>query len=227
MTTAERIRAVPSDVRQLRNGDRMDANTFHRIYLDTPEDFRAELVGGIVHVASPLGLDHAVNDGHLGALLTLYSGLTRGLQSGHGATIRLGDLGEPQPDLFLRILPECGGQSKTENNYVVGAPELLAEVAHSSWAIDLGDKYEDYRRYGVLEYIVLDLHDKAIRWFDLIADKELSADADGVIRVKQFPGLWLNVAAILAGDFATMKATLDVGMATEEYRVFAERLRAN
>jgi len=221
----ERVKPVPPGVQQLRNGDRMNAETFHRIYLDTPEDFRAELVGGVVYVASPLGLDHATNDSNLGGLLAIYAGMTKGVQCGHGATIRLGEYGEPQPDLFVRILPEYGGQSRTEGNFIVGAPELVAEVAHSSWAIDLGDKYNDYRRYGVLEYIVLDLHGKTIRWFDLKADKELNADVYGVIRVKQFPGLWLNVAAILAGDFPKMKATLEEGMTTEEWREFAKRIQ--
>lgn len=225
MTAAERLRNVPPDVRQLRNGDRMNAEEFHRIYRDSDEDYRAELVGGIVHVASPLGLDHATHDASFGILFGIYAGMTPGLQCAHNATIRLGPLSEPQPDVFLRVLPEFGGQSKTENNYVVGPPELVAEIAHSSWAIDLGDKYDDYRRSGVLEYLVLDLHGKTIRWFDLKADRELRPDADGVIRVRTFPGLWLHVAAILAGDFPTMKTILEQGMASAEYHEFARNLQ--
>jgi Uma2 family endonuclease len=224
MSTAERIQTIPPDVRELHNGDRMDAETFHRIYLEMPDNFKAELIGGVVYVASPLGLKHAENDGYLGALVMTYAGMTPGTQGGHGATVRLGESVEVQPDLLLRILPDCGGQSRTEDNFVVGAPELIAEVAHTSWSIDMGSKYDDYRRYGVQEYLVLDLHDRQLRWFDLSADQELKADSDGVIRVRRFPGLWLNATAILAGDFPAMRATLEAGMASAEYREFAEKL---
>src|SRR5205085_8795969 len=103
VSTAERIRPVPPAARRLRTGDRMSAEEFHCVYLEAPEDFRAELVGGVVYVASPLGVEHATNDGYLGALLVTYAGMTPGLQCGHGATILLGAQGEPQPDLFLRI----------------------------------------------------------------------------------------------------------------------------
>ena len=113
---------------------------------------------------------------------------TPGVDCGNNATVRLGDSGEPQPDMFLRIDHECGGQSRIEHNYVVGPPELVAEIAHSSFALDMGSKYEDYRRYGMQVYLVLDLHDRALRWFDLAADQELKADADSVIRTRRFPG---------------------------------------
>jgi hypothetical protein len=65
-----------------------------------------------------------------------------------------------------------------------------------------------------------------LRWFDLSADQELKADSDGVIRVRRFPGFWLNAAAILAGDFPAMRATLEAGMASAEYKQFAKRLAA-
>ena len=61
-----------------------------------------------------------------------------------GATVILAEESEPQPDLALRVLTECGGQSwVTEDNYYAGAPELIAEIAHSSRAIDLNQKRED------------------------------------------------------------------------------------
>jgi len=224
VTTAERTQPIPPDVRELHNGDRMDAETFHRIYLEMPDNFKAELIGGVVYVASPLGLRHAENDGYLGALVMTYAGMTPGTQGGHGATVRLGESVEVQPDLLLRILPECGGQSRTEDNFVVGPPELIAEIAHTSWAIDMGGKYDDYRRYGVQDYLVLDLYNRQFRWFDLKVDLELKADADGVMRIRRFPGLWLNTVAILAGDFRAMRATLEAGMASTEYREFAQRL---
>src|SRR5207302_559487 len=95
----------------LQNGDRMTQKEFHEIYENTPEGFRAELIGGIVYVSSPLRRPHGMNHLPLGAVLFLYEGSTPGVESGDNATVMLGEEGEPQPDLLLRILPEYGGQS--------------------------------------------------------------------------------------------------------------------
>jgi hypothetical protein len=43
----------------LENGDRLDQPTFHARYEAMPEDFRAELIGGIVHVPSPQEVPHS------------------------------------------------------------------------------------------------------------------------------------------------------------------------
>lgn len=38
----------------------------------------------------------------------------------------------PQPDVHLRILPECGGQSSKGRNHGLGAPELVIDVTAST-----------------------------------------------------------------------------------------------
>src|SRR5436305_1909927 len=132
------VRAPDPEPVELHNGDRMTREEFHRLYERTPEGFRAELIGGIVYVSYPLKLRHAKNHLPLGTLFYNYEAGTPGVESGDNATILLGDEGEPQPDLFLRILPEFGAQSRTtDDDYVEGAPELVAEIAHSSRSIDL------------------------------------------------------------------------------------------
>lgn len=98
---------------ELHNGDRMTQPEFHRLYEQTPEDFRAELIGGIVYVSSPLKRQHGTNHLPLGTLLFAYEGHTPGVECGDNATVELGEWSEPQPDLYLRISPEHGGQSQT------------------------------------------------------------------------------------------------------------------
>jgi hypothetical protein len=44
-----RARTLPP----LANGDHLDQRTFHARYEAMPEDFRAELIGGIVYMTSP------------------------------------------------------------------------------------------------------------------------------------------------------------------------------
>jgi hypothetical protein len=59
-------------------------------------------------------------------LLWHYQMATPGVEVVHNATTILGKKSEPQPDLFLRIEPEYGGQSSTNpKEYVVGPPELI------------------------------------------------------------------------------------------------------
>ena len=90
---------------------------------------------------------------------------TPGVACGDNGTVLLDLDNEPQPDLFIRILPEFGGQSGDRGDYVAGAPELVAEVTASSASYDLHDKLRAYRRNGVREYVVWRVWDREIDWF--------------------------------------------------------------
>jgi Uma2 family endonuclease len=213
---------------ELHSGDQMTRQEFHEIYSRMPESFRAELIGGTVYVASPLGLAHGTSDLLLITAFTLYAARTPGVQASSNATVFLGNDSEPQPDVVLRVLPECGGQSRTTpQGYVDGAPELIAEIAHSSRAIDLGPKRMDYARYGVLEYVVVSLHDQQFQWFHLGKDSELQPGPDGVLKLITFPGLWIDSEALLAQDLGRLQATLERGIASPERSQFAAKLASS
>jgi Uma2 family endonuclease len=228
MAQLQTSRAVRGEVDELRSGDRMTREEFHRIYERMPEHFQAELVGGIVYVSPPLRLEHGQHHIPLGTVFFAYEASTPGVQSGDNTTVLLSNDSEPQPDLFLRILPEYGGQSKTtKDGYLEGAPELVAEIAHSTHAIDLHAKRDIYARYGVLEYLVLSLKERELKWFDLRANKELVADRDGVCRVRAFPGLRIHVEALLQRNYQQLMATLKVGLETSEHSDFIRQLEAS
>jgi Uma2 family endonuclease len=198
---------------------------FHEIYERTPEKFRAELIGGIVYVASPLKRPHASNHPFLSMVATIYAGHTPGIEVCDNATLFLGDDGEFQPDLFLRVLSEYGGRTRiTKDDYIEGPPEWLAEVADSSKYVDLGAKTRQYQRHQVLEYVVMCVKERKLRWFDLQDDKELKADADGIYRMGSFPGLWLHGKALFDKDATLLMQTLEEGMATPKYAAFAKKL---
>jgi Uma2 family endonuclease len=212
---------------ELNTGDRMTQREFHRLYEQTPDGFRAELIGGIVYVSSPLKRRHGTSHPALTTVFFAYQGHTPGVECADNTTVQLGEQSEPQPDLFLRILPENGGQSRTtEDEYIAGAPELVAEIAQSSRAIDLHAKLLDYARNGVREYLVVSLKEQELRWFDLPADEELRLDTDGVCRIRTFPGLWVNSEALFAKDYARLMATLQAGLAMPEHAEFVKRLAA-
>jgi Uma2 family endonuclease len=209
------------------NGDRMKQPEFHARYLQCPEHLKVELIGGIVYVASPWGLDHSDYDDEIGFLLGLYRRATPGVQVLHNATTILGETSEPQPDLGLRILPGFGGQSRTtEANFVEGAPELLVEIAHSSRALAMHGKRDDYQQAGVLEYAVLCVEEQRLEWFHFPSGRAITATREGVSRSRTFPGLWLDVPALLRCDSARLREVLEQGLASRAHAAFVRRLQA-
>lgn len=225
MTTIQRPIPQRTQRPELYSGDRMAREEFHRLYSMMPESFKAELVEGVVYVASPLRLGHSRRHLLLGTLFTLYEVGTQGVEAGDNATLLLGAGSEPQPDLFLRVRPEYGGQSRTAAaDYVEGPPELIAEVAYSSRSIDLHAKRRDYQRHGVPEYLVFSVEDEAATWLDLKADAEIPRDEDGIIRVRAFPGLWIDPAAVFRNDHSVALNVLQQGLASPEHAQFVRDL---
>lgn len=108
------------------------------------------------------------------------------------------------------------------------APELIVEIAASTASYDLYDKLRVYRRNGVQEYLVWRVNDKQLNWFRLRQDEyvQLEANSNGVIRSEIFPGLWLDVSALINGDLAQVLAVVQEGLATEENGNFVNRLNA-
>ncbi len=208
------------------DGERLDRATFHDRYAAMPESTRAELIGGIVHMASPLGLRHGRFDHRVSTWLGHFAESTPGVEVLGNASVFLEDFGEPQPDWVLRVLPEFGGRTRDEGNFYAGGPELVVEVSDATLAKDLGPKLADYERAGVLEYIVLAVGPRAVRWHVLRDGKlvEIPPDADGLYRSVTFPGLWLDPSALLKGETRALRATVDRGVATPEHAAFVDRL---
>jgi Uma2 family endonuclease len=127
----------------------------------------------------------------------------------------------------MRILPECGGQTTIDKaGFLVGAPELVAEVAASSASYDLHDKLDLYRTDGVKEYLVWRTEDGEIDWFVLRRKRYVpqTPDRGGLLRSEQFPGLWLDPVALLNGDMAQVLKLVQEGIASPEHSAFVARL---
>ena len=226
MSTIDRERSLA--VPPLVDGERLDRATFHERYEAMPPRTRAELIGGVVVMSSPARKSHGKFVCEVAVWAGYYRKGVTGLESGCDATHFLDDLAEVQPDVYLRILPEFGGQTWDEGEYIAGSPELVVEVAYSSKPNDLGPKFEDYRRTGVLEYLVVTLDPEAIHWFVRRGDQlmPMSPGPDGVYRSEVFPGLWLDPDALFADDLERLIATLELGLAKPEHAAFVDRIRA-
>jgi Uma2 family endonuclease len=219
----------PGGIPPLENGDMLSRAEFERRYDAMPELKKAELIEGEVYVGSPVRYRrHSKPHGQVMTWIGTYAAGTPGLGAGDNGSIRLDLDNEPQPDVFLIIEPEHGGRVViSEDDYVEGAPDLAAEVAASSVSYDLGKKLRVYRRNGVREYVVWRVQDRAVDWFVLRdGDYEpLALGVDGLLRSEVFPGLWLDSAALLRGDLATVLAVVQRGLASPEHADFAARLR--
>ncbi len=210
----------------LENGDRLTRQEFERRYTAMPHIKKAELIEGIVYMASPVRhVNHGKPHGRLMTWLGTYEAATEGVDLSDNATVLLDADNEPQPDALLRI--ESNGNSRINNDgYIEGAPELVAEVAGSSAANDLHDKKKVYRRNGVKEYIVWQTLDNKLDWFCLQNGEYISleADASGVIKSQVYPGLWLDVAALLRSDMAKVLTVLQQGLSSSEHATFVQKL---
>lgn len=207
-------------------GQCLDQPTFHPRYEAMPDGTWAEPVGGIVHMPSPLRSEHGDYDDVVAYWTGHYRRYTRGLRGGRNSTVILDRSGECQPDGQVRILEELGGQTRIVDGSIVGAPELVIEIARTSRYSDLNEKKANYERAGVLEYVVFELDPDRVHWFTRRGDhfEALPPGPDGIYRAEVFPGLWLDPGAFYAQDLDRLVEVLEQGLATPEHAAFVARL---
>ena len=227
--TEPRTAAPSPPVPPLENGDRLTRAEFERRYEAMPEVKKAELIDGVVYMGSPVrARKHGGPHVDVITWLGSYRAATPGVFVFDNTTDRLDDDNEPQPDVLMMIDPAKGGQARiSDDDYVEGAPELVVEVAASSVSYDLNVKLDAYRRNGVREYLTWRVRDRAIDWRVLrgASYEPLATDERGLLRSEVFPGLWLDVDAMLRGDLATVLEVLRQGFASPEHEAFVGRSR--
>lgn len=220
---------IPLDRPPLNAGDRLSRAEFERRYHAHPEIKKAELVEGLVYMPSPARFTlHSQPHLDIVTWMGLYRSATPGISGGDNATLRLDYENVVQPDVLLRLDPALGGRSRvTVDGYLAGPPELIVEIAASSVSYDMNVKLRVYARSGVQEYLAAQAYEQRIDWFVLREGvyEALQADNGGILRSEVFPGLWLPVDALWAGDLAGMIAVLQQGLASAEHAAFVAQLR--
>jgi Uma2 family endonuclease len=208
----------------LQAGDRLSREEFERRYERMPNVKQAELIEGIVYMPSPIRVQHhAFPQNDLSLWLGTYALETPGVKCATTPTVRLDLDNEPQPDLVLLKLPAKGGQTRiSDDDYLEGAPEFVAEIVGSSSAYDLHQKKGAYRRNGVREYLAWITTEKRVVWWNLREGEyqEIVPQEGGVLKSAIFPGLWLDVQALLRDDNRAVMDTLRKGLDSPEHRAF-------
>lgn len=210
----------------LKHGERLTRDEFERRYEAMPHLKKAELIGGIVYMGSPVRDDiHGKPHGYIMAWIGVYCAATPGVNFSDNATVYLDFNNEAQPDALLRI-DEGGASLLNDKGYIEGAPELIVEIAGTSADYDLHEKLEAYLRNGVAEYIVWQTQERRLDWFRLVNAEyvPMLPDADGLIESQAFPGLRLAVNALIEGDLATVLSELQEGLETDEHAAFIRQL---
>lgn len=221
------MQTTEKKVPPLENGDRLSRPEFERRYTQTSDRRKMELIEGVVYVASPLRFQqHAEPHSDLIGLLWTYRRGTPGVRLGIEPTIRLDLDNAPQPDGVLFLDESVGGNCRiTEDDYLEGTPEFVAEIAASSVAYDLHDKKQAYRRNGVQEYLIWKIYENELEWLILRNGEyiPLQPDETGISRSQIMPGFWLAVPALLSGNFVEVLAVLQQGLNSTEHTEFIRR----
>ncbi|NJO18041.1 MAG: Uma2 family endonuclease [Thioploca sp.] len=213
----------------LENGDCLTRLEFEQRYEAMPQVKKAELVEGIVYMASPLRFEsHGKPHSAMMTWLGTYWAATPGTLLGDNTTVRFDKDNEHQPDAVLFLPSTIGGKVIiTEDDYLQGAPELIVEIAASTASYDFHIKRRVYERQGVQEYIVWRVYDQQIDWFQLqpAGYVKISPNESGLISSQVFPGLVLAVSALLAGKYAQVLAELQQGLQSPEHQNFVKQLQ--
>jgi Uma2 family endonuclease len=201
----------------LQTGDHLSRPEFERRYAAMPHT-RAELIEGVVYMASPLYVSHGIPHARIIGWLMTYCAYTPDVELCDNTSLRLDMHNEVQPDAMM-FFTHAGGRSRmSSEGYVEGSPELIVEIASSSAAYDMYEKRVIYQRCGVQEYIIWLVSEQRIVWLTLRDGvyEEVRPDGEGIIRSGIFPGLDLDVPAMVRGELARVLALVQGAISSSE-----------
>ena len=156
------------------------------------EDQKADLIDGVIYLASPDPTDVSLVEGWFRALLTCYvSHRQLGLVLGPRAVFRIAPTIALEPDIaFLNRQRE----KLIQNGYVDGQPDFAIEAGSAASArYDYDEKLDLYERVGIREYWLLDEMAQAV--LALRAEQgefRRIRSKKGVIASQTLPGFWIK-----------------------------------
>lgn len=218
---AQHANGTNGTVPPLNNGDRLTRAEFERRYNLRPDIQKAELIEGVVYVASPVSPRHGIPHSDISTWIGVYRSATPSVWVADNTSLRLDLDNDPQPDVCVWLDDRALEEIK-DGQFLEVNPCFIIEVASSSAAYDLHDKKHAYRRNGIQEYLVLLAHEKQCRWFVWEAGEyvELEPNEQGIYQSRVLPGLWLDCAQFWAGTLFGVLQVLQQGLDSPEHQAF-------
>lgn len=176
--------------------------TVEEFYRLVPDGEKADLIDGVIYMASPDSLDADDLTGFVAFLLRGYNAARKlgGRVFGSRVACRLSRFRAPEPDVGWLRKKRLHLLRKAD---VKGGPDIAVEVVtRDSRKRDYVDKKRMYQAAGVSEYWIVDPMKKKVELHRLCDGKyELVALEDGhILRSEVMPGFWLDVDWLLGEE---------------------------
>jgi Uma2 family endonuclease len=161
-----------------------------------PEGLKADLIEGVIYVASPDNIQHYDVNSWLQMLISRYlkERKIEGRLFGYKIAFRLSEKNGPEPDLAYLRPESC---IRIRNTYIDGPPDLAVEiVSPDSVERDYEKKRDQYESAAVAEYWIIDPLEERLTCYRLGKNgryKEIRA-RNGRIHSDVIPRFWVNPA---------------------------------
>jgi Uma2 family endonuclease len=175
----------------------IDCKTYCKLVEDGE---KADLIDGVIYMASPEKKDHNSLNGFIYRLIADYCEARdiEGFVLFSRFTCKLSDYRAPEPDAGY-VKPER--THLVEDNHMLGSPDIAVEiVSRDSRTRDYGIKRELYQAAGVSEYWIID-PPKSRATFLRLQDGEyapVELEKGRIYRCGVIPGFWLSVEWLFA-----------------------------
>jgi Uma2 family endonuclease len=156
------------------------------------EDQKADLIDGVIYMASPENTDAHDLFGWLFMVIRGYARRTKqGQVFGSRVAFRLAEEHGPEPDIALVRTEHLG---RVQRGHVAGAADLAVEiVSPESVERDYDRKRELYQEYGISEYWIIDEEQHLVALLRLKRGKyHRVRPKNGELHSKVLAGFWLR-----------------------------------
>jgi Uma2 family endonuclease len=167
--------------------------TFEEFCVLVREDQKADLIDGVIHMASPENTDANEVYMWLSALLYLFVQSRKlGCVYGSRVAFRLGEYGAPEPDIAFLKQEHL---DRVKRGYVEGPPDVAFEiVSPESIERDYEEKRRAYEAAGVSEYWIIDEIEETVTLLRLSGAGRFREvrPRKGALHSEALPGFWLR-----------------------------------
>jgi Uma2 family endonuclease len=172
---------------------RTGPHTFEDFCLLVREDQKADLIDGVIYMASPENTDANKLFMWLGGLMNLFvEERELGAVFGERVALRLDDKNAPEPDI---IFVRKGRLRHVERGHIDGPADLAVEiVSPESVERDYEKKRRQYEKAGIAEYWIVDEHEEKVMLLRLGPDGKYREvrPKKGELHSRALPGFWIR-----------------------------------